>query len=199
MSATAFGVDRRAWSRDLAKLERKLGQLRQASVPQATSRALTATANRARTQTVRELAKVKQVPSKLIRARVKAYRAFPRKLVSTVWLGAKKHIPIEQIPGARLTKAGALRAGRLSVKVFRATMPNGKEGLYVRRLPSTRHSQGRSVKTSPNLPIEHPVVRLRPEADQIIAREAGQAMRVYFPRELERLFRREVAKLTAGG
>lgn len=195
--AVTFAIDRRAWSGEVRKLERKLGALRRSAVPQATSRALTATANRARTQTVRELARVKSVPGKLVRARVKAYRAYPRKLQSAVWIGTKKHIPIEQIPGARLTKSGTLRAGRLAVKPFRATMPSGHSGLFVRRLPSVR--AGGAGRRSFNLPIEHPVVRLQPEASTIIEREAGQAMRSYFPRELARLFAREIAKLTTGG
>lgn len=197
MSTTHFTFDSKAFDADLRALERQLEALSKKAVPQAASRALTATANMVRTQVVRELSKAVGAPPALVRKRVKAFRAFPQKLVSSVWVGAKKHIPVEQLPGARLTKKG-LRAGKLTVKAFKAKMRSGHEGLYVRRLPSTRATQGRAV-TSPNLPIEHPVIRLRPQADQIIERQARNHMRDYFPRELTRLFTRELQKLSAKG
>lgn len=190
-----FAAD--AFDADLRALERQLEALRRQAVPQATARALTATANRCRTQTVRELARAVQAPPALVRKRVKAYRAFPRALVATVWVGTKKHIPIEQIPGAKLTAKG-LKAGKRLVKVFKARMPSGHQGLYTRRLPSTRHARGRAVTSTPNLPIEHPVIRLRPAADSIIERQAREQMRDYFPRELGRLFARELDKLKEG-
>ncbi|MBX9606413.1 MAG: phage tail protein [Gammaproteobacteria bacterium] len=199
MTAIHFGLDRTRLDSDLAGLERKLSSLKRAAVPRATAQALNRTADRARTETVRELARVKALPSRFLRRRVTVYRASVKALGASLWIGLKKAIPIEALPGARLVTqgklAGHLKAGRLAVKVFQATMPSGKRGLYTRKLPSVRRSRGRPVTSSPNLPIDHPSVSLAPEAQDIAARAGARAAREVLPRELRRLFNRELDKL----
>lgn len=199
MTALHFGIDRRTLDRDLDALERKLRALKAAAVPRSTAQALNRTADSARTGTARELSRVKGVPVRVLKRRITAWHAKPSRLQSSVWVGLKKHIPVESLPGARLVTqgkfSGHLKAGRLAVKAFQATMPNGKRGSYVRKLPGVRRTRGRPVTSSPNLPIEHPVIRLAPEAQEIARREGERAARDVLPRELRRLFNRELDRI----
>lgn len=198
MARMSFHVNRAQVNRETRALQRKLERLNARAVPRAQVRALNETAKRTSTQTVRELARVKAVPQKPIRDRVKHFKATFRRLVASVWVGTKKHIPIEQLPGAQFVlsgkHAGKLKAGRVSVKPFRARMPSGHQGLYVRVEPGRRRTDGRAKTSPPNLPIEHPVIRLQPEASEIIERHAVKQWREFFPRELRRLFLRELQR-----
>lgn len=198
VASVHFSINRAQLDRDTRALQRKLAKLSKKGVPRAQMRALNATAKRTRTHTVRELAREKALPQKPVRDRVKHFKASLRVLVASVWVGTKKHIPIESLPGAQFVLSGKhrgkLKAGRISVKPFRATMPSGHSGLFVRKLPGQRRTDGRPRSSPPNLPIEHPVIRLQPEAAEIIERQAGKQWREYFPRELRRLFLRELQR-----
>lgn len=199
MSAITFGIDRVRLNHDLDVLERRLRAVKASAIPRASAQALNRTADRARSRTAREVARVKAVPVRLLKNRIAVFKASPRDLRSSVWVGLKKAIAIEDLPGARLVSqgkfAGHLKAGRLAVKVFEARMPSGKRGLFVRKLPGVRRSAGRPITSSPNLPIERPALRLSPEAQTIAEREGLAASREFLPVELRRLFQRELDRI----
>ena len=195
----AVRINQPALDQDVARLRKRLEKLKADAVPQATMRALNWTAERAQAATVRELAAVKGVPAKFVRSRTRVYKATSKKLQAAVWIGLKRAILIESLPGARRVTqgaaAGTLRAGRLAITVFEAPLRGGKKALAVRRLPSVRWSHGRSRKTTANLPIERPVVRLNPEAQSIAEAAGRDIMARKFGPELSRLLAREIARL----
>ena len=199
--AVHIKVNRRELERDARRLEKKLAKLSKTAVPRAEARALNTTAARARTQVARKVAQAKRVPVKVVRGRVRVFKASARKPVRTavLWLGLKVSILVENLPGARLVQqgkhAGSLRAGRITTKPFTARMPNGKRLLVVRVTPGQRRTRGRPATSSPNLPIERPQIRLMPEAQPILEDEARQAMRTIFPKEYRRLLTASVNKL----
>lgn len=201
MSAQTVFLDRRAFDRGLRDLELTLSRLKADAVPRVNARALNRAIDRARTGTVRALAQAKGVPSKFLRKRVQAYKATPKTLRGSLWVGLQKPIPIDSIPGARLVTqgkhAGTLRAGRLSVKPFKATMPNGKTGLWLRVEPGKRWTRFRPPTSSPNLPIERPSVRLQPEAGVILEAQTQAVMRDFLIGEYRRLLGVEIDKLKA--
>ena len=200
MSAIRLTIDQRSFDRETRKAIRVLEKSRRQAVPQAMAQSLNRTAQRAMTRTRRALAQAKQLPQKVLKKRVQMFKASPRKLVARVWVGVKKHIPIESLPGARFIisgkQAGTLKAGRIISKPFKATLKSGHSGLFVRKAPALRRTAGRPATSSPNLPIEHPVVRLQPEAERIIEHETREQMRAFFPSELRRQVDRRLQKLS---
>lgn len=160
-----------------------------ADFPRQGARALNTTARRAHTRTRREIAANMGIPQRLIRNRVAWYRASARKLRAWVWVGLGKAIKLETAPGAFASLSGdELRVGTLRVRTFRARMPNGYTGLFVRKANSTHRERPDGQRTE--LPIESPRLRIKPATARIIAvSETAEQMRTFLPGELRRLIR----------
>lgn len=187
VSVTVSGAD---------ELDAKLRRL-SAEFPKEAARSLNTTAARATTRIRRELANVKKLKQKQLTGRIKSFKATAKKLRASVWIGLRGAIRLDLAEGARFDlRSSTLRAGRNRVKVFRATMPSGHSGLYV-RAPDSRHRRRQDGQMT-ELPIEEPRVRLRPEADGIALKHSREQMRVFYPVELKRLIavtiRREAAR-----
>lgn len=157
--------------------------------PRQAARALNTTARRAHTRTRRQLASSMGVPQRVIGKRVNWYKAYPRKLRAWVWVGLGKAIKLEAMPGAFVSLSGdQLKVGRLAVRTFRARMPNGYVGLFVRKAGSTHRTRPDGQRTE--LPIESPRLRIRPELARGIAiAETTEQVKAYLPGELRRLIR----------
>jgi len=191
-------IDERALRRDIARARRTLRRLGERAIPIAEAQALNKTGAKARTSARRELARVKQVPQKVLKRRLALFKASRRRLEARLWLGLKRGISAEELGGGAFffagKHAGTLKVGRRVFRdVFKATMPSGRAGLFARRTPSTRKSRG---AWSDNLPIEQPQVRLDPEAQPILRRHAAEHMRKTLPLELRRALQNQIRKLT---
>lgn len=185
----------RASERDLRMALDRLGEAgRRVQV-----RALNTTGRRTATETRRELARVKRLPQKVIKGKISHFKATLKAPTVRVWIGLKRGIPLGNIPGARYVlagkHAGTLRAGKASAKVFRATMPNGRSGLFVRKPGSTHRRRPDGQMTE--LPIEQPTIRLQPEAGPILKRRATEQLRGFLPKEIRRLIDVEIEKIRA--
>ena len=154
--------------------------------------ALNRTADRARTDTRRELALAKGLPQKVLTRRVRAYKATRMRMRAALWVGVKKRITAAELGGnIGSTTAGSVRIGRRVFKdAFRARMPGGHEGIFTRK-PGAVHKQ-RPDGQSTQLPIEEAVAQLMPEAERISRNAADEHMRRTFPAELRRLVRRNI-------
>mgnify|MGYP003393209983 CR=1 FL=1 len=190
-AALHVAIDLKALDRESSKLQARLNKISLSIVPQAEARALNKAGADCTTQTRRDLSRAKQLPQRRLKERIKLFRAFPKKLSARVWIGLFARIRVDTLPGARYVKngasAGMLRAGKLSVKAFRATMPNGKAGFFVRVPPGLRRSKSRPMSSPPNLPIDRPFVALQPEAENILFSHGRRVMNSIYPRELSRL------------
>lgn len=197
MSGVQITVDTASFRRDLDAARRKFGAVGKVVVPRVAAAAINKTADRTLTRARRQLAAAKGLPQRVVGDKMQRFKATTARLAARVWIGLKRGILVETLPGARYDlKRGALRAGKVSIKPFKATMPSGKSGLWVRRLPSTRPSEGRPA-TSPNLPIEKPTIRLQPEAGEILERVANEQARTFLPGEFRRLIGLASQKLRA--
>lgn len=190
-------VDTRSFGADVLKAQRQMGEIGKRIVPRVAAAAINKTADRTLTRSRRELASVKGLPQRIVGEKMQRFKATTQKLVARIWVGLKRGILVEELPGARYDfKRGALRAGKVSVKPFRAKMPSGKQGLWVRRLPSVRAGKDRP-ESSPNLPIEKPTIRLQPEAKEILERVANEQARTFLPGEFRRLIGLALQKVRA--
>lgn len=197
MSGIEIKVDTASFQRDLDAARKKFERIGKQVVPRVAAAAINKTADRTLTRSRRELAQVKGLPQRVIGEKMQRFKASINRLYARVWIGLKRGIALETVGGARFDlKSGTLRAGKVSIKPFKATMPSGKRGLWVRKLPSTRSSEGRAA-TSPNLPIEKPTIRLQPEAAQILDRHANEQARGFLPGEFRRLMELAAQKLRA--
>jgi hypothetical protein len=189
--------DTRDFQRQVDAAYKTLGTIATKHVPRAAAAALNRTSDRTATRVRRDVARAKSLPQKLLRKKIDRFHASPRRLVARVWIGLKRSIKVGDLPGAQYQFRGVLRAGRVRVSgVFPATMPSGKRGLFVRRLPSMRASRDRSP-SAPNLPIEEPQIRLQPEAESILRTVARREVRDYLPREFTRLINLTLQTLRA--
>lgn len=155
-----------------------------------TAQALNKAVRMARTETVRELARVKDVPQKPIRRRVRAYMAYPnvKPIRSAIWIGLKKPIQAKEIGGS-LRTGGTVRIGRRTYRgAFLATMPSGHRGIFHRK-PNATHRRRRLDGQRTQLPIEEGVVRLDPEAGPLSRRIAEKHLKETYPPEVKRLMR----------
>ena len=154
--------------------------------------ALNRTADRARTDTRRELALTKGLPQKVLTRRVRAYKASRMRPRAALWIGVKKRITARELGGnIGSTAAGAVRIGRRVFKdAFRAKMPGGHQGIFT-RTPDAVHKRRPDGQYS-QLPIEEAVVQLMPEAERISRQAAEHHMKRTFPAELKRLVLRNL-------
>lgn len=162
--------------------------------PKEAQRAVNKTAQRSATRTRRDLAKAVGLPQKEIKKRVKYFKAGKGRKSASVWVGTKSGIPLGRVGGARSSLSGVLKAGRNKVQTFRAKMPSGYIGQFVRK-PGAKH------KTRPDgertqLPIEEPRIRLAGPARPIIMAVARHQMAEFFPVELKRLVKRATDRAT---
>lgn len=153
--------------------------------PKETARALNKTAQRSATRTRRGIAREVGLPQREIKDRIQHFRASARRLVASVWVGVRVGIPLGKVQGARTGLSGILRAGRLRVQTFRARMPSGYRGQFVRKPDSTHRQRPDGQWTE--LPIEEPKVRIGPVAQPIVRDATEEQMREFFPAELKRL------------
>jgi len=161
--------------------------------PRALATALNRTAADARRATVRQVAREKQLPQKHLRRRVRTRRATARRPATAVWFGVRS-IKLADVSGAAptQTRRGA-RVGRRAVAGgFVAKMPSGHVGVFTRRQPSQRVGPGARDRPRARraLPVDEAVIRLLPEGETILRREARQAMRERMPVHLRRALRR---------
>lgn len=151
-------------------------------------RALNLAARRARTDTVRRLASEKNLPQRVLRRRIQAYKAMRHKrpFRASLWVGTRKPIRVNEIGDARVSPSGLVRIGKRQFRgAFRARMPSGHVGIFTRR-PGARHQQ-RADGQSTQLPIQESVVQLEPEARWISRRAAENHLKTTFPKEVRRL------------
>jgi hypothetical protein len=143
--------------------------------------ALNKTAERARTDGARTLARSKRVAYRFTRKRTVLVRANRSMLVAHL-IALNMPIPIEKLPHRVLKRGGVSAAGRKYPHAFKATMPSGHRGVYERRVGARR------------LPIAKPVVALQPEADQVYGKAVREARLKHFvplyERELQRRLKR---------
>ncbi len=156
-----------------------------------TAISLNKAARAARTVTGRELANLKGVPQKILRKRIQAYKASPRKkpIRASLWVGTAKPITANELTGqTSLTKGGNVKIGRRVFKsAFPATMPGGHRGIFTRK-PGARH-RVRPDGQRTQLPIEESIVQLMPEAEHISRRAAEKAIQQIYPKEVQRLMK----------
>ena len=156
--------------------------------PKDAQRALNKTAQRSATRTRRDLSRAIGIAQKEIKNRVSYFKAGGRRRWASVWVGTKSSIPLAKVGGARMTLNGQLRAGKVRVQTFRATMPSGYRGSFVRK-PGSKHKV-RPDGQRTELPIEEPRIRLVEPARPIILSVTQQQMAEFFPVELKRLVKR---------
>ena len=160
--------------------------------PKDTARALNKTAQKSATGTRRQLAPAVGLAQKEIKSRVKYFKTNAKNLAASVWIGVKAGIPLSKVGGARMSLRGVIKAGKNNVQTFRARMPSGYVGSFVRK-PGARHKERPDGQMS-ELPIEEPKIRLAEPGKPIIKRVTTEFMRSFFPKELQRLINRTNAQ-----
>ena len=154
-----------------------------------TAMALNTVTRKARTKTVRELAAALNVPQKVLRKRIRHYKASAtRKPVrASLWVGTSRPIKATELSGSvGVSRTGYVKVGKRVYKdAFPARMPTGHRGIYSRK-PHARHKM-RADGQRTQLPIEEAIVQLLPEAERVSRRHAERAIKEDFPREQRRL------------
>lgn len=177
--------------RELRAFEARLRELNAAKLPKLQAQALNRASRWARTRVRRDLARAKGIPQSIIGSRISAYPAKPSKLVARLWVGVKRKIPLSIVPGARTIiagrDAGAIKAGRVTVRPFKVRLKSGRVAQMVRVEPGARRTPGRPDSSPANLPIDEPAIRLMPEARPILDTHARAAMGAPYINELRRL------------
>ncbi len=156
-----------------------------------TALALNKAVRTARTATARELAKQKGLPQKILRKRVQAFKASPRKkpIRASLWVGTSKPVTANELTGeVGSTAGGNVKIGRRVFRnAFPATMPSGHRGIFTRK-PGAKH-RTRPDGQRTQLPIEESIVQLMPEAEHISRRMAEKAIQEVYPKEVQRLMK----------
>jgi len=191
VSAIDIRIDLAAFDRELRAFEARVRDVNARALPKLQAQALNRAAKWARTRVRRDLSRAKGVPQTVIGSRISAYPATPRHLSARVWVGTKRKIPLSMVPGARTVlagrDAGAIKAGRLTVRPFKVRLKSGRVAQMVRVEPGARRTEGRPASSPPNLPIDEPAIRLMPEAKPILETHARAAMAAPYINELRRL------------
>lgn len=152
---------------DIKSLIKKLNKFERQVIPLATVSALNKTATQARTAVVREIAKEKGVQVKLIRGRVRLFRANRRNQVALLKINAHGFRAVD-LGVPRQTKTGTRVKKHNFPGAFIATMPRGHTGVFKRK--------GRS-----RLPITEKRISLLPEAHEIANRNVNRLVKQKFP------------------
>ena len=143
----------------------------------------------------RLLAKANDLPVKVIRERMRVYRATPKKEFASVWIGVFP-VHADKAGRVRQTKGGAAAGRHIYPDYFVATMPStGHVGVFIREANyqpkllkgstlvkrssgSKRWTSDRPSTSSPNLPIKRAVINLQ-ELDETRADMAREGERRY--------------------
>ena len=172
-----------------AELSRKLKRMANDS-PVIAASVLTASAKRAATQTRRKVSRDTGLQTKFLKRRITHYKATRNRLAASLWIGMKNGIPLARLSGAHTTLDGVLtarlsRGRKIRQQTFRARMPSGHVGQFV-RAPNSKHRR-RPDGQNTELPIEEPKFRLdRARVGRIAVSKASDQMRDFFPVELKR-------------
>jgi len=146
----------------------------EAEIVLATRRSLNKTAAWVRTRLLREASSKTGLKQKLIRQRLRMYKATKDRLSASVWLGSSAIVVKAGALGrARQTKTGATVKGNVFDGAFAATMPSGHRGIYERL--------GRK-----RLPIEELEVSFQNEYANIINRSIDLGAMQYFEKLLQK-------------
>jgi len=160
-----------------------------AALTPATKRASTRAQNKtlrwSRTQAASRLAKINNVPVKVMRERVRSFPAKPGKEFALLWLGVW---PLPAAKAGRLsqTRSGAKAGRHAFAGAFVATMPAGAVGVFERAINGRRRTADRPQTSSPNLPIVPQYVQIEGarEVEQQLVSEGGRRYRDLMIQEL---------------
>jgi len=137
----------------------------------------------AQTAGVRQLARAKALPARVLKSRTKIYKASLDRLVGKL-IALTAGLPIDRL-NYRFSRKGVAAAGRKFPHAFRVAKASGegpsKPGIFERRVTG-----GQRV---PRFPIDPVKIDLNPEAERIFSAETARAG----VRDLPRLFARELA------
>lgn len=164
---------------DLTTIERALIQEPKLAKAAAVS-ALNKTIAQAQTAGVRELAKRKSLPVRLVKRRTKIKRANAKTLVATL-IALTAGIPIDQLKYSATLKNGIRAAGVRYPHAFSAFVGAAKPLVFERK-----SINGQRVG---RLPIERVKIPIRAHAEAIFAAATSKAVRT----KLESIFERELA------
>lgn len=163
---------------DLSAIERALKQEPKFAKAAAVS-ALNKTIAQAQTAGVRELARRKNLPVRLVKRRTKLQRANQRRLVATL-IALTAGIPIDQMKYSATLKRGVTAAGARYPHAFTALVGAAKPLVFERKSVN-----GARVA---RLPIERVKIPIRVPAETIFQAAVGNAVRT----KLESIFEREL-------
>jgi hypothetical protein len=157
--------------------------------PKQSAQALNRTAGRINTRTRRETSKELQIAQHEIKNRFQVFKASERqrRIRASVWVGTKSGLRYAGLRGAQSLLDGSLKVGRRRFKTFRATMPSGYAGQFMRK-PGAKH-RTRPDGQRTQLPIEEPRIRLAPIARRILLDHSREQMADFYPDEMRRLAR----------
>ena len=163
--------------------------------PKDNVRALNTTAAKSVTLVRRQVAASIGLKQKDISKRVKKFNANVNRPIASVWIGTKSGIMLGGVNGARTSLKGVLKSGKTVTQTFRARMPSGHVGQFVRKDGSKHKERPDGQRTE--LPIEAPRIRLAGVGRPIIIKVTAERMKNYYPVELKRLIAVTNAKLEA--
>lgn len=190
----------------ISQLERKLRAFAHEN-PKVSVPVFNRAATRAATAVRRDVAKRAELPVKVFKERVQAFKGSAKARRGTkgresyVWIGTARSIRLDTLLGGSFNiRSSTLKVGRSKTKVFRARMPNGYRGLFVRKPNSSHKRRGRLIQRADGqrteLPIDSPKARIDvPHAQQQARARVEEQLKSYVPRELKRLMNRKVKQL----
>lgn len=164
---------------DLSAIERALKQEPKLAKAAGVS-ALNKTLAQAQTAGVRELAKRKALPVRLVKRRTKIQRANARTLVARL-IALTAGIPVDQLKYTATPKGGVRASGTRYPHAF-AAIVNASRPLVFQR----KSYNGERV---PRLPIERVKIPIAAQAEEIFKAATSRAVRT----KLEAIFERELA------
>jgi hypothetical protein len=151
---------------DLSAIERALKQEPKLAKAAAVS-ALNKSVTQAQTAGVRQLAKQKRLPIRVVKRRTKVQRANAKRLYAAL-VTLTTGIPIDQLNARDLKKGGISAGGKRYPHAFRAKVGAEKALIFERKVFGG-HRVGR-------LPIERVKIPLLPEADPIFLAAVRQVL-----------------------
>jgi len=167
-----------------AEVDRALRNL-SLEYPKEAARALNATARRTRGRSLKATAAKIGIAQSNIKSRFMFFSANRNNLIAYAWIGTKAGLKLASIMGASSSLTGVIKAGKLRVQTFKARMPNGHFGQFIRKENSKHKVRLDGQRTE--LPIEEPRIRLGPIAQPILQHVSRRQMIEYFPKEFRRL------------
>ncbi len=176
MSAINIKSDIKGLTKVLTGIQRKI-------IPLAVPAAMNKTVTRINTQVRRAIATELGVPQKVIKSKIKVFRATKRNWDASNWVGLRSSIPVSKVFHSAKKQINYAK-GRMNIaanKLFGATMPTGHQGVFYR-------------KTKKRLPIQEVMIHLDEVAPPILIRLgqqiAGEKFRALLAHELNWRLRR---------